>query len=329
MPEDALPNVLITNDVPDDHLAPLRGIARIVNGPAGGRLMPREEVLALAPELAGIINQHELTVDRELLVASPKLRVVSNVASGFDNFDLAALDEFGVWGTNCPRVFTESAADHTFALLLAVARRVVEADRYCRSGQWGRDGFQPGVWDGVLLSGKTIGIVGFGGIGRAVARRADAFRMQVLFHDATETGDPRQRTLRVLLEQSDVVSLHVPLSSTTRHLLNREGLAAMRVGAIVLNLARGGVLDDAALADALGSGRLLGAGLDVVEHEPSLHPGLLAHPRVVLSPHIGGGTTESRRHARLMCAENVAAVLTGDAPPHPVNRLHQVREGAS
>lgn len=232
--------MLITNDVPDDHLAPLLGIATIIKGPGGGSLMSREEVLALAPELTAIINQHELQVDRELLSACTKLQLIANVAIGYNNFDLAVMDEFGVWGTNCIGVFCEPAADHTLGLLLAVARRVVEADHYCRSGQWAEDGFQPGVWDGVLLRGKTMGLVGFGRIGRAVARRAEAFGMNVIFNDPVVTNDPRQRSLEVLLREAEVLSLHVPLLPQTHHLINHDALALMPDGAILLNLARGG-----------------------------------------------------------------------------------------
>lgn len=310
--------VLITNWVPDDHLEPLHGLAEIIKGPKGGAMCSREEVLALAPELDAIINQHELTVDRELLAAAPKLKIVANVAIGYNNMDLAALKEFGVWGTNCPGVFAESAGDHAMALLLAVARRVTEADAYCRSGQWERDGFQPGPWDGMLLAGKTIGIIGFGQIGRAVARRAEAFGMNVVFHDAATTGDPRQRGLDDLLGASHVVSLHVPLLPETKHLINQNTLSRMPQGSILLNLARGPVVDEDALAEALASGHLLGAGMDVAEHEPKLHPGLVAHPRVVFTPHIGGGTVESRKEARLLCARNVAAVFGGSPPLNPV-----------
>lgn len=320
MSDKILPKVLITNDVPDDHLEPLLGVAEIIKGPSGGPMMTRDEVMALAPELTAIINQHELSVDRELLEAGAKLKIIANVAIGYNNFDLAALDDFGVWGTNCPGVFAESAADHTMALLLAVARRVVEADRYCRSGQWVKDGFQPGPWDGMLLSGKTMGVLGFGLIGQAVARRAEAFGMKVVFHDVTQTGDPRQRSLEVLLSESNVVSLHVPLLPGTHHLINAAALARMPEGSILLNLARGPVADESALADALTSGHLFGAGMDVAENEPDLHPGLTAHPRVVFSPHIGGGTVESRKQARLICARNVAAVLSGEVPPNPVNQ---------
>jgi glyoxylate reductase len=212
--------VLITNHVPDDHLEPLLGLAEIIKGPSGGPMCSRAEVLALAPELFAIINQHELTVDHELLAAAPNLRIVANVAIGYNNLDINALNEAGVWGTNCPGVFAESAADHTLALLLSVARRVTEADAYVRSGQWAKDGFQPGPWDGMLLDGKTIGIVGFGQIGRAVAKRAEAFGMRIIFHNTTGHDDPRYRPLESLLAEADVVSLHVPLQPRTHHLRN-------------------------------------------------------------------------------------------------------------
>ena len=312
--------VLITNDVPDDHLEPLIGLAEIIKGPSGGPMSSRQEVLALAPELSAIINQHELQVDRELLAAAPQLKIVANVAIGFNNMDVAALNEYGVWGTNCPGVFAEPAADHTMALLLAVARRLTEADAYCRSGQWEKDGFQPGPWDGMLLAGKVMGIIGFGQIGQGVARRAEAFGMKVVFYDPAREGDPRSRPLATLFSEADVVSLHVPLTSDTRHLVNADTLKLMKHGSILLNLARGPVVDEDALAKALNAGHLLGAGMDVAENEPQLHPGLIAHPRVVFTPHIGGGTVESRREARLTCARNVAAVLRGDDPPNAVNQ---------
>ena len=317
--------VLITNHVPDDHLEPLKGLAEIIKGPSGGPMCSRAEVLALAPHLSAIINQHELAVDGELLAAAPKLCIVANVAIGYNNMDLAALDQAGVWGTNCPGVFAESAADHTLALLLTVARRVCEADAYVRSGKWAEDGFQPGPWDGMLLRGKTMGIVGFGQIGRAVAKRAEGFGMDILFHDSHGGGDPRSRSLETLLSAADVVSLHVPLVPETRHLINGRTLGIMKRGALLLNLARGPVVDEEALSQALGSGHLGGAGMDVAEQEPRIHPGLVKMKNVVFTPHIGGGTVESRKEARLTCARNVAEVLSGRRPLNPVNRPTRLR----
>ena len=260
--------------------------------------MPRERVLELAPGLHGIINQAELRVDEELLDAAPQLKIVANVAIGVDNLDLDLMARRGVWATNVPAAFVASTADCTIALLLSLLRRIPQADAYVRSGRWLSDGFQPGVWDGALLAGKTLGIIGYGRIGQAVARRARAFDMRVIFHSRTRSQDDAYRALDELLAEADVVSLHVPLSADTRHLIDADKLARMKPGAYLLNMARGPVVQERALAAALQSGKIAGAALDVFELEPEVHPALLEMSNVVLTPHIGGGTQESRAEAR-------------------------------
>jgi len=310
--------VLITNAVSQSVLEPLDGMAEVIMGPDDGNLMPREEVLRLAPSLTAIINQAELSADRELLDAGPGLKIIANVALGTDNLDLPLLASRGIWATNTPGSFVESTADCTLALLLALARRIVEADAFVRAGKW--KSFQPGVWDGMELAGKTIGIVGYGKIGRAVALRARAFGMKVVFHAPFLSDDPESRPLDVLLGESDVVSLHIPLTPKTHHLMESRRFALMKEGSFFLNFARGKTMDEAALVGALASGHLGGAGLDVFENEPAVHPALLSMSNVVLTPHIGGGTRESRHHSRLRACENVAAVLRGEAPPNAVNK---------
>jgi glyoxylate reductase len=316
-----LPRVLITNTVPDDILEPLRGLAEVTLGPDGGLTTPRDEVLQLAPELAGIINQGELRVDAELLDHAPNLRIVANVAAGYNNFDTALMAARGVWATNTPDAFYEATADFTLAMILAVARFLVKGDGYVRALQWKR--FEPGVWDGMLLAGKTLGIVGYGRTGQAVARRARAFGMNIIYTRRQVSDDPEARTLDDLLAESDFVALHVPLVAETRHLIDARRLAQMKPGAYLINMARGPVVDEAALAAALQSGHLAGAGLDVFENEPQVHPALLTMDNVVLAPHVGGGTRESRQMARLLCAQNVAAVLRGERPLTPVNEPEQ------
>lgn len=316
MSEAPLPLVLITNTVPPAALAPLAGVARVLMGPAGGDLMPRAEVLRLAPTLAGIINQAELRVDAELLAAAPRLRVVANVAMGVNNLDLPALRARGIVATNVPEAFTESTADCTLGLILAVARRLVEADRYVRAGSW--RGFQPGAWDGLLLSGRTLGLVGYGRIARAVEHRARAFGLEVIHYRRTPDGSPGYAPLEDLLARADIVSLHTPLNAESDRLIDAARLARMKRGAILINMARGRVVDEAALVAALQSGHLAGAGLDVFEDEPRVHPVLPTLPQVVLTPHLGGGTTQSRHEARLLCARNVAAVLQGRPALTPV-----------
>jgi len=319
----SLPRVLITNTVPDTILEPLRGLAEVILGPDGGLTTPRDEVLQLAPELVGIINQGELRVDAELLDRSPKLRIVANVAAGYNNMNTELMAARGVWGTNTPDAFYEATADFTLALILAVARFLAKGDRYVRAGQWKR--FEPGVWDGVLLSGKTLGIVGYGRTGQAVATRARAFGMNIIYTRRQTTTDPAYRSLDALLAEADFVSLHVPLLPQTHHLIDARRLAQMKRGAYLINMARGPVVDEEALVRALQSGHLAGAGLDVFENEPEVHPALLTMENVVLAPHVGGGTRESRHAARLLCAENVAAVLRGERPLTPVNEPEMAR----
>lgn len=317
MPATQLPLVLLTNAVPADLLAALDGRARVMLGPEGGDIMSREDVLKHAPTAAAIINQGELRVDRELLDAAPRLRIVANVAIGVDNMDRPLMASRGVFASNAPHAFVDATADLAFALVLAVARRLVEADRYARAGSW--KSFQPGVWDGVLLQGKTLGLVGYGAIGRAVAARALAFGMRVLHYRRTPTGAPGYTTLDALLAESDFVSLHLPLNQDSRGLFNAACFSRMKRGAFLINTARGRVVEEQALVDALQSGHLAGAGLDVFEDEPRIHPALPAMKNVVLTPHLGGGTHESRCQARLVCIQDVARVLAGQPPLYPCN----------
>ena len=312
------PRVLWTNQVPENHFEPLHGVAEVVCGGEGMTPMRREEVLTCIDGFDAVVNQAELRVDDELLDAAPRLRVVANVAIGTDNFDRVAMRRRGVVGTNVPDAFIDATADATLALLLALSRRIPAADRYVRHGRWPGDGFQPGAWDGMELRDKTMGVVGFGRIGRAVARRAEAFGMDVLFHARSGTGEPRWRSLDALLSESDVVSLHLPLTQETRGLIGPAQLERMRRSALLINMARGPVIDEAALADALRRGGIAGAALDVFESEPHVPPELSAMSNVILTPHLGGGTRESRRRARRACASDVARVLQGQQPWYPV-----------
>lgn len=310
--------VLITNHVPPEVISPLAETAEVLLGPAGGELMPRAAVLEIGPTLDAIINQTELRVDSELLDRCRRLRVVANVAAGTDNLDLPLMTARGVWATNTPGVFCQATADLTLAFLLCLARRVLPADAYVRSGRWAK--FQPGTWDGDLLAGRTLGIIGYGNIGRAVAHRARAFGMNIVFHRRSAASEAGYRSLEDLLAESDYVTLHLPLTPETRGLMNRQRFLQMKRGACFLNLARGKVMVEADLVAALSSGHLAGAALDVFEDEPKVHPALLALPNVVLAPHMGGGTHQSRRAARDLAVENVACVLRGEPPPTPVNR---------
>jgi glyoxylate reductase len=252
-------------------------------------------------------------IDRAVLERAPKLRVVANCAVGYDNIDVAEATARGIAVTNTPDVLTEATAEFTWALILAAARRLPEGATLVRSGQW--PGWRLDQLLGVQLAGKTLGIVGMGRIGKAVARRAEAFGMQVLWSDH-EAG------VRVdeLFAIADVISLHCPLTDETRGLVNAKRLALMKPTAILVNTARGGCVDERAVADALAAGRLFAAALDVFAHEPAIDPALLAAPRAILAPHVGSATTETRTQMAQLCADAVIAVLSGRRPANLVNR---------
>lgn len=284
----------------------------------------REALLQRTPGVSGLITMLSERVDTALLdAAGPTLRVVANFAVGFDNVDLAACTQRGVRVTNTPEVLTDATADLTWTLILATARRVVEGDRLVRTGTW--TGWTPMQLLGLQLSGATLGIVGAGRIGTAVGLRSLGFNMNVLYADQRTNRELEERVgarrveLNQLIIASDVVSLHVPLTAENRHLIGAPELAAMKPTAILINTARGPVVDEAALAAGLRSGQIAAAGLDVYENEPQLTPGLVELPNVVLLPHLGSATTTTRQKMSQMVAENVIAVLGGREPPNPVN----------
>lgn len=289
--------------------------------------LPAADLRRRVADASALVSLLTDTVDAELLAAAPRLAVVSNVAVGFDNVDVAAATAAGVVVCHTPDVLTEATADLVLALLLAVARRVPEGDAFLRSGGYTH-------WKvaqeqlGCDVHGRSLGIVGFGKIGRAVARRAvGGFDMTVRYHDGERLPADRERELGVayagldeLLATCDVVSLHVPLTDATRHLIGAAELAAMKPTAILVNTSRGPVVDEAALADALARGVIAGAGLDVYEAEPRVHPGLLGlTERVVLLPHLGSATEATRRRMVEMALRHAVDVLSGRRPSAVVN----------
>lgn len=315
MPAD---KVIITSRFADSLVQQLAPHATIIMGSDPAKGMPRAEILAQAGDVVGIINQNELRIDQELLDHAPRLKVVANAAAGFDNMVIAAMRARGVIGTNCPDSFSADTATHAIGLLLALTRRILEADGYVRSGRWAKEGWMPGGrWDGMSLEGKRLGLIGYGHIGRQVERRAAGFGMEVRHHTRSRAGAAGWLALPELLQQSDVVSLHCPLTAETRHLINAKTLAMMRKGTLLVNVSRGPVVDTKALVAALQSGHLAGAGLDVFEFEPEVPAELLTMPNVVLSPHMAGCTVESRQSAQQLCVDNVVAVLAGQAPKTP------------
>jgi glyoxylate reductase len=286
--------------------------------------LSKAELIRRLQGRAGLVCHIISTVDEELLRAVPGLKVVANVAVGFNNIDVAAARRHGVVVTNTPDVLTETTADFAWTLLMAAGRRVVEADAYVRSGQW--KSWRWGILWGTDIHGKTLGVVGFGRIGRAMARRARGFGMRVLYHDAVRADAAVERELQAtaadlptLLRESDYVTLHTLLTPDTKHLINERTLRLMKKTAVLVNAARGPVVDEAALVRALTEGWIAGAGLDVFEDEPTIHPGLLPLANVTLAPHIGSASLDTRIAMAALAIRNCLAVLDGQPPLTPVS----------
>lgn len=315
--------VVVTGRIPDAAIEKLRA-EHDVDAWAGPQTITREELLRRVAGADAIVSLLTERVDAELLdAAGPQLKVVANVAVGYDNIDVPACTERGVVATNTPGVLIEATADIAFGLILTATRRLGEGERLIRSGQawkWGMFFLL-----GSSLQGKTLGIVGMGGIGQATARRAKAFGMEIVYQSRSEVDpqiaaelDARRVDLDELLAVADVVSLHCPYGPATHHLIGAEQLAAMKNSAFLINTARGPIVNEDALATALREGVIAGAGLDVFEKEPSVHPELLGLDNVALVPHLGSATVETRTAMAMLAADNALAVLSGEQPPAPI-----------
>jgi glyoxylate reductase len=318
-----LPLVIVTHTLPEGWLKALDGRCRPVFGPTDAtKLDP--ELERFLPEAEGLLTLLTIPVTAALLGQCPRLRVVSNMAVGVDNVDLAACTRRGIPVGNTPGVLTAGTADLAMALLLAIARRLEEAAEDARQGRWKT--WSPTGWLGADLDGATLGVVGFGKIGQAVARRAHGFGLRLLYSDPShhpelEDALGAQRVaLEPLLGESDFVSLHVPLTEQTRGLIDAQALQRMKPGAYLINTARGPVVDQAALVEALQKGWIAGAALDVTDPEPlpPNHP-LYSSPNCLIAPHIGSATTNTRRRMAELAAENLLAGLSGQRLPHCAN----------
>jgi glyoxylate reductase len=320
----AKPTVVVARAIPRAALELLALHANVDANEADTGYTP-DELISHAKSANAIVSLLTDTIDAAVFAACPKLTVVANVAVGYDNIDVAAAARAGVIVTNTPGVLTDATADFAWALLLAVARNVLPADGYVRDGRFRE--WMMMEFHGAELAGRTLGIAGFGRIGQAVARRGRGFGMHVIYTNPRRVAQAIEEELgahfvdkEALLASSDVLSLHVPFNASTRHFLSDAEFAAMKSSAYVINTARGPVIDEAALARALASGAIRGAGIDVYEREPAVDPALLAAPNTVLTPHIASATTETRTKMALMAAENVIAVLAGLPPVNPVTR---------
>lgn len=310
------PILYLVRDLPGQDLAPLRELLDVRGG--GPTAPPRDRLVEAAKGAVVLAPTYIDRVDAALLDALPTVRHVASYGVGVNHLDLDACRARKVLVTNTPGVLTDATADHAMALLLAAARRVAEGDRLVRAGGW--KALDPAFMLGTEVTGKRLGVVGFGRIGQAVARRAAGFGMSILYTSPRDLdfAGARRVPLEELLAQSDFVSLHTPLTKDTENLLSRERIARMKPGAIVVNTARGAVVDDAALAEALASGRLAAAGLDVFRDEPRVPGVYLGLENVVLTPHVGSGTRETRAAMTRLVLEDVLRVAKGEAPRHPV-----------
>jgi len=328
----AEPKIVVTRRIPEPAVEVLKEAGDVWVSPDDRPLEVAELHDAIKGADVVVTLLHDKVDDGFLDAAGDQLKAVCNVAVGFDNIDVPAATKRGVLVTNTPAVLTEATADLAMTLILAVTRRIGEGERLIRARE-------PWSWHmfmllGTGLQGKTLGVVGMGAIGQSLARRAKAFGMDIVYSDARrapaeveqELG-ARRVELDELLRTADVVSIHAPLMDETRHLINADTLALMKESAYLVNSARGPIVDEAALVDALRDGKIAGAGLDVYEHEPKTHPGLIDLDNVVLLPHLGSATIETRTAMGVLAAENAVLALRGERPKTPVNP--EVLEGRS
>lgn len=319
------PRILVARAIPEKVLHFLQQHAEVRDNQQHDVSWDQETLIAQLQGMDGLLATGTQRIDAALLAACPQLKVVANMTVGFNNLDVQALSAAGVQGTNAPDVLTETTADFGFALLMATARRITESEHYLRAGLWRQ--WRYDMFVGAEVHSSTLGIIGMGRIGQAIARRAAlGFGMRVLYHNRSRLVPQVEAACQAqyvdkatLLQQADHVMLVLPYTPENHYAIGAAELALMRPTATLINIARGGIVDDAALAQALQAGRIAAAGLDVFEGEPQVHPDLLACRNVVLTPHIASATVATRHAMAQLAADNLLAVLGGKAPLTPVN----------
>jgi glyoxylate reductase len=313
------PQVLLTHEFPDAAITVLQTHVTLSH-PKPARPFSRKEILERLPGTEGLICMLSDRIDKEMIEAGTALKIIANYAVGYNNIDIDAARKRGIVVTNTPDVLTDTTADLTFALILGIARRIYEADTYMRSGTF--NGWAPLLMLGADVHHKTLGIIGFGRIGQAVAQRGRGFGMHILYHEPEPRPHAIERTyeaiycdLDTLLREADFVSLHVPLTSHTHHMISDQQLSLMKPGAFLINVARGPVVDENALVNALKQGAIAGCALDVYEHEPRVARELIDMKNTILVPHIGSATQETRLNMAMMTVQSVLSVLIHKEPP--------------
>ncbi len=316
------PIVFVTRPLPAPALELLSSACEVRSYPQDAAI-PVSQLAEECRQAEGILV-NSARVSKEVLLAAPKLRAISNCGVGYDNIDVEACNQRRIPITNTAGSLEETTADLAFTLLLATARRAIEADIYVREGRWDR--WQWGLLHGLEVHHKTLGLLGFGGIGQPMARRGRGFSMRILYFARHRLADSTERELHAqyadletLLRESDFLSLHVPLTPETRHVIDGKALSLMKNTAVLVNTARGPVVDEKALVEALKSRKIAGAGLDVFEGEPHVDADLLSLNNVVLAPHIGSATAETRLNMAMLAVRNLLAMLAGQRPQNVVN----------
>ena len=319
------PRILVTRATFSEIIEQLRERFDVEDNQKDDTPWAGEELKRRLADKDGVLSTGSDRIDSGILDAAPRLKAVCNVAVGYNNIDLAACGERGIVATNTPEVLDDTTADTTWALIMAAARRITEAERWLRAGNW-KEGWRHDRLLGQDVHHATLGIVGMGRIGQAIARRARGFSMRILYHNRKRVSRSIERTLGArhasferLLKQSDFISLNLPYTPESHHLIGAKELALMKPTAVIVNAARGGVIDDAALVQALKERRIAAAGLDVFEGEPKLNPGFLDLDNVAMIPHIGSATRATRMKMNLLAVKNLTSALSGKRPPNLLN----------
>ena len=320
-----MPHLLITEPIPDDVIAYLKSFATVTIGEKG-TYQSEEALIRDIPKYDGLLSMLSNPVSESVLKAGKNLQVVANFAVGYDNIDIQAAHDLGIKVANTPDVLTEACGDYAMGLLLALSRKFKEAEQYLREGKF--TGWEPLGFLGMELRDRTLGIIGMGRIGQAFAHRARAFGMNIIYHNRSKVASEVEQQLEAefvsdhkeLAKRSDVLSLNCPLTNQTHHLVNKELLELMPTHALLINISRGAVIDEAELANALHAGEIAGAALDVFEEEPSVHEKLLTAPNTLLLPHIASATHRTREDIGMLAADAIISVLDGK-PDHEIPNL--------
>ncbi len=312
-------SVLITGKIPREWVAELSGLARVTIWEGEEHLMPRAGLLRVIGDYDALINFAEVKADEEFVREASRLSIIANCAIGFDNLNLPLLTANGIWASNAPGFFNYPVAEYVLTGILTILRRLPEADDFVRKGKW--QAFEPGRWDGCSLREKTVGIIGLGSIGKALRTMLIGWGAKVIYYTRTPAAEEGWTPFEELIRVSDIISIHVPLTPATINLLNRDAISHVKQGVIIVNTSRGIIIDQDALVQALRSGRVGGAVLDVFRNEPEVPGELLPMKNVLLTPHIAGGTRLAREHCVKKAVQNVGSALKGERPENALNEV--------